>query len=133
MNNDYIICYDGVCNFCNFWVSLLIKYDKKKHFKYLWLQSQTATKLLANSTLTPADLNTIIYVRKGKIYTQSTAIIKIISDLKSFWIMIKLCYLIPKPIRDLVYKVIATVRYKLFGKQTSCQRPPVDQLDQFIS
>ena len=133
MNNEYIICYDGVCNFCNFWVSLLIQYDKKKRFNYLWLQSETATKLLANSSLTPADLNTIIYLRKGKIYTQSTAIIKIISDLKGFWIMIKLCYLIPKPIRDLVYNVIASVRYKLFGKQTSCQRPPVDQLDQFIS
>ena len=79
MNNDYIICYDGVCNFCNFWVSLLIKYDKKKRFKYLWLQSQTATKLLAKSTLTPADLNTIIYLRKGKVITQSAAIIKIIS------------------------------------------------------
>ena len=133
MNNKYIICYDGVCNFCNFWVSLLIQYDKKKRFNYLWLQSETATKLLEKSTLTQADLNTIIYLRKGKIYTQSTAIIKIISDLKGFWIIIKLCYLIPKPIRDLVYNVIASVRYKLFGKQTSCQRPPVDQLDQFIS
>ena len=128
-----IICYDGICNFCNRWVSLLLKLDKKNHFKYLWLQSETAKSILSKHQFDATHVSTIVYLNKGKLYTKSTAVIKILSDLKGMWILTKLLLLIPKIIRDTIYIIIARYRYQLFGKQDSCKRPNVNQENQFIS
>ena len=128
-----IICYDGICNFCNSWVSLLLTLDKKNRFKYLWLQSDTAKNILAEYPINTKKLSTIAYLKKGKLYTKSTAVIKILSDLKGIWILTSILLLVPLFLRDSLYIIIARYRYKVFGKQNSCKRPNVTQENQFIS
>ncbi|MBH38179.1 hypothetical protein CL658_04010 [bacterium] len=128
-----IICYDGICNFCNRWIFLLLKLDKKNRFKYLWLQSETAKALLRKHQFDTTKLSTIVYLNKGKLYTKSTAVIKILSDLKGFWVLSKILLLIPTIIRDTLYIIIARYRYQLFGKKSSCKRPDVNHENQFIS
>ncbi len=127
-----IICYDGVCNLCNSWVSQLINLDKKKQFRYIWLQSETAHTLFKKQNFNTKTLSTVAYLKNNNLYTKSTAIILIIADLKGIWSLAKILLLIPTFIRDFIYKIIAKYRYNIFGKQTQCQRPSNEHLDLFI-
>ena len=123
-NNEHIIILvDGRCNLCNKWVRFISKRDRKKKFRYASLQSSFAKKLLKKYNFKEFDLSTIIFVQKNKTYVKSSAIIKILLNLRFFYKMSILFYLIPKNIRDFIYTTVAKNRYKWFGKKEICSIP----------
>ena len=127
-----VILFDGVCNFCNYWVNFAIKRDKKKKLKFTPLQGETAHQLLSQLALDTTKLSSVILVDKGKAYTQSSAAIRICKYLDGGW---KLCYglmIIPKFIRDFFYNIIARNRYKWFGKKETCRVPTPEIRERFL-
>jgi len=127
-----VILFDGVCNFCNYWVNFAIKRDKKKKLKFAPLQGETARQLLSEYGLDTTKLSSVILVDNGKAYTQSSAAIRICKHLDGSW---KLCYgfmIIPKFIRDFLYNIIARNRYKWFGKKEACMVPTPGLRERFL-
>ncbi len=124
-----IILFDGVCNLCNNTVTFIIKRDVSNEFKFASLQSTFAKEKLEGSGID--DLSTIVFFDNDKLYVKSSAVIRILRELKGYrWIGVLL--LIPVGIRDFFYKWVANNRYKFFGKQDSCMLPSKDILDKFI-
>lgn len=80
-------------------------------------------KLLKKYNFKEFYLSTIIFVQKNKTYDKSSAIIKILLNLRFFYKMSILFYLIPKNIRDFIYTTVAKNRYKWFGKKEICSIP----------
>ena len=127
-----VILFDGVCNFCNYWVNFAIKRDKKKKLKFTPLQGETAKQLLPQYNIQPNALSSVILIDKGKAYTQSSAAIRICKYLDGGW---KLCYgfiIIPKFIRDFFYNIIARNRYKWYGKKDECMVPTPGLRERFL-
>lgn len=134
MSNTFkqIILFDGVCNFCNYWVNFIIDRDKQQIFKFAALQSNAGQKLLKEFNLDTTNFDTFILVSGNHHYTKSTAALKIASKLNY---PIKIIYsfmIIPKPIRDFVYSLIANNRYKLFGKRDVCRIPTEEEKSKFV-
>lgn len=132
MNDHPIILFDGVCNFCNFWVNFSIKRDKEKKLRFAPLQGKTARGLLLQSDLNPEKLFSVILIEKGKVYTQSSAAFRLCKYFDGGW---KLAYglmIIPKFIRDFFYNIIARNRYKWFGKREECMVPAEDVKERFL-
>jgi predicted DCC family thiol-disulfide oxidoreductase YuxK len=128
---ERIILFDGVCNFCNSSVQFIIKRDPKGLYKFASLQSTTGERLKKENEIT-ADLDSFIYLEGKNVFDKSTAVLKVCKGLKGLW---KLCYIfivIPKPLRDVVYKWIARNRYKWFGKRDSCMIPTPEQRNRFL-
>jgi predicted DCC family thiol-disulfide oxidoreductase YuxK len=127
-----IVLFDGVCNLCTGSVLFILKRDKKDYFRFASLQSEAAGKMLAGTPLTQ-DLDTFVLVENGKIYNRSTAALRVARKLPGLWPLLYLFIVVPRFIRDGVYRYISANRYKWFGKKESCMIPTAELRQKFIA
>ncbi|KAJ7526737.1 hypothetical protein O6H91_16G021000 [Diphasiastrum complanatum] len=129
-----VVIYDGVCHLCNAGVNWVIRVDKYGKIKFCALQSQAAEPYLFICGLTREDvLQQFVFVEgPGLIHRASTAAIKVASYLPPPYSALSSFLLIPGPVRDAIYDVVAARRYKWFGRSTGCILPSKDVLDRFI-
>ncbi|RJS62948.1 thiol-disulfide oxidoreductase DCC family protein [Priestia filamentosa] len=132
LDNCSIIMFDDVCNICNHWVQFVIKRDPDGVFKFLSLQSNLAASILSKSSLDTKNLDSIILVDKGTTYIESAAVLKILHKLTGPIKVLLVLWIIPKPIRDWGYRMLARNRYKWFGKNKVCMVLTPDIKDRFI-
>lgn len=135
MNEDRdhaLIFFDGVCNLCNHSVQFIIKRDHKDYFRFAALQSDVAMQKLSDFDLNTEDLKTIILLQDGKVYLRSTAALRIARQLRGGWSMLYGFIIIPAFIRDFVYKLIASNRYRIWGKTESCMVPSPELRAKFL-
>lgn len=125
------VLFDGVCNFCNGWVQFIIKRDPQGFFRFASLQSSVAKSLLEAYNL-DVSIDSIVLLKGKHHYTESTAILHICKDLKGFWRFLYWLIIVPKPIRDRLYRWFARNRYRFFGKQESCIVPTSDIRERFL-
>ena len=123
-----VIFFDGVCNFCNYWVNFVIKRDRQKKLKFTTLQGETARQYHSK----PRSLSSVILIDKGKAYTQSSAAIRICKYLNGGWKLFYGLIIIPKLIRDYFYIIVARNRYKWFGKKNECMAPTQEIRERFL-
>jgi len=127
-----IILFDGVCNFCNFWVNFAIKRDRKKKLKFTPLQGQTALQLLPAYPFHLSSLRSVVLIDGDRAWTQSSAALRICKYLDGGWKLFYGLIIIPKFIRDFFYNIIARNRYKWFGKKESCMVPTPELRERFL-
>ncbi len=130
----WIVLFDGDCNFCDASVQFIIKRDPYEHFQFASLQSETGKELIATYDI-PVDIDSLVLIENGSVYTKSSAALRIAKKLDGLWNLLFLFTLIPRPIRDTAYSYFAKHRYKWFGKKVgveACKLPSPDQRKRFI-
>ena len=127
-----LLLFDGVCNLCNSSVQSVIKYDTKKQFLFASLQSDAAKEILLQFGETNLKLDSVILIYNNKIYSKSSAILKITQLLGGFYSLNIIFYSIPKFIRDKMYDYVAKNRYKWYGKRESCMLPNEELKNRFL-
>ena len=128
----HIVLFDGVCNYCNAMVNFAIRYDKRAILKFAPLQSEAGRRLKEKYKI-PGEIDSVIFIDNNIPYTHSDAAIRIAKYLN--W-PAKVLYgfiIIPKFIRQPIYKWIAKNRYKWFGKKEECMIPTADVKARFLS
>lgn len=130
--NQSIILFDGVCNLCNGAVQFIIKRDKKEIFRFTSLQSETGQAILQYYQLPTQNFDSFLFLENGKLYSQSTAALKVAQKLSSFWKLLYAGMLIPKPFRDFIYAWVAKNRYRWFGKKVNCMIPSPELKKRFL-
>lgn len=128
-----IILFDGVCNLCNGAVQYIIKHDKKNIFRFASLQSETGQKLLGQYDLKQNELHSFILIEKNKAYSSSTGALRVAKNLNGLWPLLYSYIIIPKFIRDSIYNLIASNRYKWFGKKDECMLPTAELKARFLN
>lgn len=126
MNNHKIILFDGVCNLCNSSVNFIIDRDKKNVFKFASLQSETGQKLLGRFGLNNKEFDSVVLISDDKFYSKSSAALRIVKEFPFLWKALYILILIPPPLRNIFYDIIAKNRYRWFGKNDSCRMPSED-------
>jgi predicted DCC family thiol-disulfide oxidoreductase YuxK len=132
MDQQPIILFDGVCNFCNGSVNFIIKRNSKTPILFAALQSEAGQRLLREYKLPVNKMESILFIEQGKAYMQSTAALRICRYLRGLW---PLCYgfiIVPKFIRDGIYNWIAKNRYKWFGIRKECMIPTPEMKTRFL-
>lgn len=132
MNNNPIILFDGVCNFCNGIVNFIIRQDKKNLFRFAALQSESGKKLLEQYGIDWKNNDSFVVIQNGKAYEKSTAALKVSNQLPWYWKWSQLFWILPKFIRDALYNIIAKNRYKWFGKKEECMIPTPELKERFL-
>lgn len=120
INTENIILFDGLCNLCQGLINFIKKRDKKTKFLFISLQSVSGQTLLNKFRLPADDLNSVVYISSGKYFIRSTAILHILKDLGGIWKLFFSFIIIPDFIRDIIYKIIARIRYGFFCRHDSC-------------
>ncbi len=119
----HIILFDGVCNLCNGVVQFVIKRDKKGLFHFAALQSEGGAQILQKHNLPQQKFDSFVLLEEGKIYTKSTAALKIAKHLGGGLSVLYALIIVPKALRDIVYSFVARNRYRFFGKKNECMLP----------
>jgi predicted DCC family thiol-disulfide oxidoreductase YuxK len=127
-----VILFDGVCNLCNRSVQFIIKRDTKKKFLFASLQGKTGGEILKKFDLPVNDFNSFILAEGDRIYTRSTAALRIARQLSGGWKLLYGFMIIPAFIRNAVYNWIARNRYKWFGKKDECMIPTPELKERFL-
>jgi predicted DCC family thiol-disulfide oxidoreductase YuxK len=132
MNPHPIILFDGICNLCNVAIQYVIKHDSEAVFQFASLQSEAGQNLLKEYNLPHNNFNSFVLIEEDKVYTKSTAALKVAKQLNGG---IKLLYgfiIVPAFIRNGVYNIIASNRYKWFGKKNECMIPTPSLQSRFL-
>jgi len=133
-----IILYDGVCGLCNRLVQFLLKHDKHGRLRFASLQSDFAAKVLQRHGIDPKDLDTLHvienYEQPGeRVLQRSNAILRAGRELGGFWsASAAAAKVIPRSLRDLIYRFVARNRYRVFGKYDTCMLPEPNQRSRFL-
>jgi len=131
-DGEFVILFDGVCNFCNSSVNFIIDNDKNNKFKFASLQSVFGQKILEKFNLPVNSFSTLILTDGKTYYTRSSAALRIAKHLRFPYNLFYTFIIVPPFIRNLFYDIIARNRYKWFGKRDSCRLPSLEERDKFI-
>lgn len=126
------VLFDGVCNFCNATVNFIIARDPAMHFSFAALQSKSGQSLLREFGLETSDFDTIVLIDQGRPFIKSTAILRILRDLKWPWPALSALAILPASFRDLFYDLVSRNRYHWFGKRESCRIPTPAFQERFL-
>lgn len=126
-----IVFFDGVCGLCNHSVNWLLSRDVSRKLRFAPLQGETAIQRV------PAEireqLSTLVLLSKGHVFVRSGAVSRILMAIGGkWWLAGALLWLIPFPLRDLGYRIVSALRYRLFGKHDACRLPTPSERAVFL-
>ncbi|MBB5171972.1 thiol-disulfide oxidoreductase DCC family protein [Texcoconibacillus texcoconensis] len=130
--SNKIILFDGECHFCDRSVHFIFKRDKKAVFKFASLQSDIGQELL-RTYHAPAHIDSLVLIDDKHCYIKSSAALHICKHLSGLWKLFYGLFIIPRPVRDFVYEMIAKNRYRWFGKKEQCSVPSPEVRKRFLS
>jgi predicted DCC family thiol-disulfide oxidoreductase YuxK len=124
-----VVLYDGVCGLCNRLNQFLLKRDSQDRFRFASLQSDVAAQLLQRHGTNAIDLDTVYVVAdyrtaNERLLARSDAVLHALKQLGGMWSFAAAAgRILPKPLRDAFYTVVAVNRYRVFGKFDVCLMP----------
>jgi predicted DCC family thiol-disulfide oxidoreductase YuxK len=127
-----IILFDGECNLCTPWVAFVIRRDPEVLFKVCAIQSETGRKLYTGLGLNPDEPDTMILLTRAGPRLRSDAVLDIAAGLSGLWSLFAVFRVLPRPLRDWAYDIIARNRYRWFGKRDSCLLPTLEDRTHFL-
>lgn len=127
-----IVLFDGVCNLCSGSVQFLLKRDPEGRFRFAPLQSDAGRSLLAEHGLAVDSLSSVVLIEGGRVWQESAAALRIARHLRGPWKLLRIFVIVPRPLRDLVYRWIARNRYRWFGKAETCWLPTPELEERFL-
>jgi len=130
--NHPIVLFDGVCNLCSGSVQFILKRDPEGRFRFASLQSEAGRSLMTEHELDPDALSSVVVIEDGGAYQESSAALRIARHLPGAWKLLRVFVVIPRPIRDAVYRLIARNRYRWFGKTEACWLPTTELRARFL-
>jgi predicted DCC family thiol-disulfide oxidoreductase YuxK len=133
-----IILYDGVCGLCNRLNRFVLRRDSDAIFRFASLQSPFAARILSRHGADPQDLDTVYIVVSHELpdehlLARSHAILFVLKQLGGIWkFLALLLQLLPRPLRDAAYRLVARNRYHIFGRYEICLLPSAEHRNRFI-
>lgn len=126
MSYPWIVLYDGYCNLCSSSVRWIVRNDRKKRFTYIPLQDDRARSLLQDlpdHSGNEKGIDSVVLITGKRAYFRSTAALHVASRLRFPWPVLSVFFLVPAPVRNWVYDLVARNRKRWFGERTTCYLP----------
>lgn len=127
-----LILFDGYCNLCNSSVQFIIARDPGAKFHFSALDSAPARIILEKLTVAGPLPDSMVLIEDNKLFTRSTAALRIARRLRLPWPLLYVFVIIPRPIRDWLYDIVARNRYRWFGRRDTCMTPRPDLSRRFL-
>ena len=122
-----IIVFDALCVLCSANAAFVLRHDRAGRFRLASMQGETGVALYRRFGIDPTRPETQIVVTGDEALRDSDAVLAIWAGLDRPWRMLARLRLVPRPIRDPIYRFVARHRYRLFGKRETCWLPTPDQ------
>ncbi len=127
-----VILYDGTCGLCHKSVQWLLRHERDHELQFAPLQGETAAALRARHPEIPTELESVVLVDGDRVRLRSKAFLYTSKHLKAPWRWGYAFRWFPAFLLDLGYRVIARVRYRIWGRADMCDVPAPDQRARFL-
>jgi len=130
---DSLLLYDGTCGFCAASVQWVLAHDRQGTLRFAPLQGETARPLLARHPEL-VNVDSVVWVgESGEVRVRSAAALAVARYLGGGWsVVARLAALIPRPLRDWGYDLIARHRHKLTRNAPECLLPTAEEKKRFL-
>jgi predicted DCC family thiol-disulfide oxidoreductase YuxK len=129
----HTIFYDGLCGLCNRLNHFVLARDRADQFRFAALQGRRARETLLRFDKDPTDLDTFyVLSEEGALYSRSRAILFVLRELGGVWKLSRVLGVLPTPLLDGAYNLVARYRYRLFGKYDACAIPSPAHRQKFL-
>jgi len=128
----YTVLFDGGCNLCNRAVVFIIRRDRRAQFAFASLESGHARNILQQTGMDQEPNETMYLVEEGRVYDRSTAALRIARRLGGGWPLLYGFIVLPRGLRDSLYRWIARNRIRWFGRRESCMVPAPEWKERFF-
>jgi predicted DCC family thiol-disulfide oxidoreductase YuxK len=127
-----LLLYDGVCALCNGVVQFLLEHDHHERLRYAPLQSALGREVLGRFGIHTFPDGVVLLTDalrpQERLYQRSDAVAEALMLLSAPWRLLgRLVRLVPRPVREFGYGIIARLRYRIFGRYDTCPLPPLEQ------
>ena len=127
-----ILLFDGHCNLCNAWVQFIVKRDSAGTIRFASLQSGAGRRLLEEHKIDENYIGSLVFFEEERFSVSSTAALRTLSYLDDWQKHLIVLTVVPRSLRDLVYRFIARNRYKWFGRREQCMIPTTELSKRFL-
>ena len=117
-----VLLYDGECGLCNRFVRTLLRADRAGRLHYAPLQSEPAQHYLRAQGLPARDFDSLVFVpdwddpTPGAYQLRTTGALHAAVEVGGLWRVVAWLRFVPAGLRDPFYRLVARIRYALFGR-----------------
>lgn len=127
------VVFDSDCVLCSRWVHLILRHERGREIIFVSAWSEQGLALAAQHGLSQRDLDaTYLFIDEGRGLVRSDAGLALLARMRAPWQFLSWLWVVPRPIRDRVYDLVARNRYRWFGKTDRCFVPPPGMAHRFI-
>jgi predicted DCC family thiol-disulfide oxidoreductase YuxK len=127
-----IVLYDGTCGLCARSVRWILRHEGDRELRFAPLQGETAAALRKQFTNIPESIDTVIYIDGTRAHLRSKAFLHMARHFRAPWRWLHAVRWLPGFVLDLGYRVVAALRYRMFGKVDSCELPSPENRARFM-
>ncbi len=119
-----VILFDAECVLCSANAKFILERDRNEWFRLASVQSDIGRFLYRKHGMDPADPVSLLVVEGERMRQDSDAVLFIYEKLGPPWSVARIFRIVPRPLRDRIYRFIARHRYRVFGRRDSCWIAP---------
>jgi len=100
--------------------------------RFVAILSREGRELAKVNDIDPEEPESFLIIEGGNVLRSSDAIITLGRYIGGFHRIAGVGKILPRPIRDWLYSLIAKNRYKIFGRTEACYIPTPEKRDRFV-
>ena len=127
-----IIVFDGICVLCSGWVNFVLSQDTKSKFRLLSAQSELGQALYRHYGMSQTEFETNILIEEGIPWYRLDGSIRMAQGLGFPWSLVVVARFLPGSLKDWLYNLVASNRYKWFGRRDTCYLPDARFQERFL-
>ena len=127
-----LIVFDGTCVLCNGFMRFILRFDRRKRFKFLTAQSDMGQQLYQHHGLDSTDFETFLVFVDGQLVERLDGVLAIYTRLGWPWKITGAAHILPGPAKNWLYGLVARNRYKIFGQYDQCMIPTPEIKERFL-
>ena len=115
-----ILLYDGTCGLCDRSVRFVRARDGGR-FRFEPLQGAAGQRHLVEAGLPRDYFDSLVVIDEAGTHTHSDGALRIARQLRWPWRALVTLRVVPRPVRDWAYGLVARWRYRIFGRVDACR------------
>jgi len=127
-----LLLYDGTCGLCARSVRWILDHERDHDIVFAPLQGATGARARARYPRIPTSIDTVVYIIGDRAHLRSKALLHAARHLRAPWRWGYAARWIPGFVLDLAYRVVAAVRYRIWGHADACSLVGPEQRRRFL-
>ena len=127
-----IYLFDGHCVLCSRAVAYVLRHEKSPDMRFVAILSEEGRNLAEVNDIDPDEPESFLIIKDDKIFKSSDAVIVLAQHIGGLHKLATAGKILPRPIRDWLYGLIARNRYKIFGRREQCYLPAPENRHRFV-